>query len=72
MDTGGIENSIDALTDCIKEEGKIREEQFIEIIDSLRGIERALQSNEILLAIHGIEDALRQTGKACGCRKDGA
>jgi hypothetical protein len=72
MDTGGIENSIDALADYIRDEGKIREEQNIEIIQALNDIARALQSNEILSALHGIEDALRQTGKACGCSKGAA
>jgi len=62
-DTGGLENSIDGLADYIREEGKIREEQVGEIIDSLRNIERALQSNEMLSALHGIEEALRQMAR---------
>jgi hypothetical protein len=60
MDGGDICNAIDDLAERIREEGRIREEQMDSVVASLGGIERALQSNEILLALHGIEEALRQ------------
>lgn len=64
MDDGGIINAIDGLADRIREEGRIREEQTESIIQALGDIGRALQSNEMLLALHGIEDALRNLRRA--------
>lgn len=63
MDDGGIINAFDALAKRIEEEGRSREEQTESIIQSLGDIGRALQSNEMLIALHGIEDALRQMSR---------
>lgn len=63
MDSSGIIVAIEKLTARINEEAATREEQMDDVVASLAGIERALQSNEMLLALHGIEDALRQIGR---------
>ena len=62
METGGIEVSIDALTEEIKEVRDVMSSIKVEIAN-LAGC-----LNELLWQIRGDN----QTGKACGCSKHGA
>lgn len=73
MDTGGVENSIDALADIIREEGQLRQEQTECIIEVAREIKTEIANlsgclNELLWQIR----SKNQTGKTCECSKGAA
>lgn len=62
METGGIEVSIDALTEEIKEVRDVMSSIKFEIANLAGCLNELLWQNR----------SDNQTGKACGCSKDGA